>query len=93
MRLWLVSYDIADNRRRRQTANLLHTQLERVQESVFAGWLTATQSHALLNRVQIELNREQDQLRAWPLAQRQPERQRTHGQQNRLEPDPSHWMA
>lgn len=93
MRLWLVSYDIADNRRRRQAANLLKTQLERVQESVFAGWLTASQVHALLSRVQIELNKEQDQLRAWPLAQRQPERQRTHGQQDRLEPDPGHWMA
>jgi CRISPR-associated protein Cas2 len=93
MRLWLVSYDIADNRRRRRAANVLHTQLERVQESVFAGWLTATQARALLTSVQTELDMEEDQLRAWPLAQRQPERQRTHGLQDRLEPDPSHWMA
>jgi CRISPR-associated protein Cas2 len=93
MRLWLVSYDIADNRRRRRTANVLHTQLERVQESVFAGWLTASQARTLLTSVQTELNTQQDQLRAWPLAQRQPERQRTHGQQDRLEPDPSHWMV
>ncbi len=93
MRLWLVSYDIADDRRRRRTANMLNTQLERVQESVFAGWLTATQARHLLASVQIELDMKQDQLRAWPLAQRQPERQRAHGQQDRLEPDPSHWMA
>jgi CRISPR-associated endonuclease Cas2 len=71
----------------------MNTQLERVQESVFAGWLTATQARNLLASVQIELDMEQDQLRAWPLAQRQPERQRTHGRQDRLEPDPSHWMA
>ena len=44
MRLWLVSYDIADDRRRRRTANVLHTQLERVQESVFGGWLMASQA-------------------------------------------------
>lgn len=93
MRLWMMSYDISDDRRRRRTASVLHTQLERVQESVFAGWLTAMQARSLLASVKIELNMQQDQLRAWPLAQRQPERQRAHGQQNRLEPDPNHWMV
>lgn len=93
MRLWLISYDIADDHRRRCTASVLLTQLERVQESVYAGWLTATQAQTLLARAQAELDMQHDQLRAWPLAVRQPQRQRTHGQQHTLEPDPSHWLV
>lgn len=93
MRLWLVSYDIADDRRRRCTAATLLTQLERVQESVFVGWLTASQAHALLAKVRAQMDMQQDQLRAWPLSVRQQQRQRTHGQQQALETDPSHWLV
>jgi CRISPR-associated protein Cas2 len=93
MRMWLVSYDIADDRRRRRTASVLQTLLEPVQKSVFVGWLTAAQARMLLAKAQSELDMDEDQLRAWPLAMRLPQRQRTHGQQSPLMPDPSHWLV
>ena len=92
MRLWLVSYDIADNRRRRRTAHVLQTLLEPAQESVFVGWLSAEQARRLLAQAQAEMDIQEDQLRAWPLAARQTQRQRTHGQQCPLAPEPSHWV-
>lgn len=40
MRLWMICYDIADNRRRTQVAHWLADQgAERTQESVFECWL------------------------------------------------------
>ncbi|HRI93047.1 MAG TPA: CRISPR-associated endonuclease Cas2, partial [Accumulibacter sp.] len=47
MRLWVIAYDIADDRRRRELARLLGRQAERVQESVFEGWLCGAEVYSL----------------------------------------------
>lgn len=93
MRLWMVSYDIADDTRRRRAAAVLHTQLERVQDSVFEGWLKAAEARLLLAQTQAVLDARCDQLRAWPLAMRTPQRQRVHGAQQAVASTPDHWMV
>ena len=65
--LWVICYDIADNRRRNRIANALLGYGERVQESVFECHL----DNALLRRLQAELlpliNTDTDRLRYYPL--------------------------
>jgi len=65
--LWLICYDIADDRRRYRVAKALLGYGERVQESVFECHL----DNALLRRLQAELrpllNEAADRLRYYPL--------------------------
>ena len=80
MRLWVLTYDIADDRRRRQLAKCLGKQLERVQESVFEGWLTQGELRVLLEEAAPLLDLSVDRLRAYPLAVRKQSRYQTYGQ-------------
>ena len=65
--LWVICYDIADNRRRNRVANVLLGYGERVQESVFECHL----DNSLLRRLQAELlplvDPDADRLRYYPL--------------------------
>ena len=65
--LWIVCYDIVDNRRRNRVAKALLGYGERVQESVFECHL----DNALLRRLQAELrplvDEIDDRLRYYPL--------------------------
>ena len=82
MRLWVLTYDIADNRRRRQLAQCLGKQMERVQESVFEGWLTQGELNTLIEEVSQLLDLTADRLRAYPLAVRKQSRYQLYGQQS-----------
>lgn len=46
-RLWAISYDITDDKRRRQVAKMLKDHGERVQDSVFECYLSAAQQQQL----------------------------------------------
>jgi len=65
--LWVVCYDITDNRRRNRVAKVLLGYGERVQESVFECHI----DNALLRRLQAELlalvDADKDRLRYYPL--------------------------
>lgn len=93
MRLWVVAYDIADNRRRRQLATCLGKRLVRVQESVFEGWMTQSESRALLDEAARLLDMTSDRLRAYPLAVRKPDRYQTYGQQRMTEKVSDFWIV
>lgn len=82
MRLWVLVYDIADDRRRRQLAKCLGKQLGRVQESVFEGWLTQGELRALMDEAAQLLDLAEDRLRAYPLAVRKQSRYQLYGQQS-----------
>jgi CRISPR-associated protein Cas2 len=92
VRLWVVAYDIADNRRRRQLAACLGKQLERVQESVFEGWLTQHESRVLMEEAANLLYLTDDRLRAYPLAVKKSDRYKAYGQQRTTEKLSEFWI-
>ena len=65
--LYLICYDTPDNRRRRQIVATLEEFAERVQWSVFEGWLTQRQRVLLERRLQRLLEPEFDNLRLYRL--------------------------
>ncbi len=65
--LYVISYDITDNRRRNQVAKLLEGFGERVQYSVFECLLTADQFSALLRRLVRRIDQDADSIRCYRL--------------------------
>lgn len=65
-RLWVVAYDIEDDRVRRRVYNILKNHGESAQYSVFECWLTANQLNRLREAVQAEVDSE-DSVRWYPL--------------------------
>lgn len=54
---YLICYDTPDNKRRRKLVKILEEMCERVQWSVFEGWMTPRQ----LNETKMRLNRVLDE--------------------------------
>lgn len=92
MRLWVIAYDVADDKRRRLLAKCLAKQTQRVQESLFEGWLTQTELNRLLSEAALLLDLAEDKLRAYPLAVRKAERYGVYGQQTATRPAPDYWI-
>lgn len=92
MRLWVVVYDITDDRRRRHLALRLGKQLERVQESVFEGWLSGIEARQLLGEIATLVDITADRLRAYPLALRTQTRYRKFGCQRPIKPYSDYWI-
>lgn len=92
MRLWVIAYDISDDRRRRQLAKCLARQMQRVQESVFEGWLTQAELNGLIAEATPLLSLEEDSLRAYPLAVRSEKCYGTHGQQQATAKRTDYWI-
>lgn len=65
--LWMVSYDVTDDRTRRQLAAQLHAFGERVQFSVFECHFTVAEARYHLGRMAQALDPATDSLRAYPL--------------------------
>lgn len=65
--LYLVCYDIVNDRRREKVAKLLQAYGIRVQKSVFECILDTEQLERLQKRLRRCLNAQQDQLRFYPL--------------------------
>jgi len=66
-RWWVVSYDIADDARRRRIAEILEGYGQRVQWSVFECSLEDAQLEALRAPLREELDGAVDSLRCYPL--------------------------
>ena len=61
MRLWMICYDISDTpRRRRIVAALSDAGAQRVQESVFEGWLDEQQRRLLERAVALLIRPQHD---------------------------------
>lgn len=93
MRLWVVAYDIADDKRRRLIVKCLSKQMQRVQESVFEAWLTQTELNSLIVDARPILNLEEDRLRAYPLAVRTEKRYGVYGQQKAIAKLTDYWIV
>ncbi len=65
-RWWVVSYDIADDGRRRWIAEILERYGQRVQWSVFECSLEDAVLEELRIRLRAELDGEEDSLRCYP---------------------------
>ncbi|MGH8477117.1 MAG: CRISPR-associated endonuclease Cas2 [Methylococcales bacterium] len=65
-RLWMISYDIEDDKVRRRVHDVLKDHGERVQFSVFECWLDRPELVELRTRLQEEIQ-DQDSIRWYPL--------------------------
>ncbi len=66
--IYLLAYDIADDKKRLKMANLLEEYGQRVQKSVFECRLNSTEHKNLLRKSQ-ELIEAEDSVRIYPLCQ------------------------
>jgi CRISPR-associated protein Cas2 len=68
MLLYIVTYDIPCNKRRKQVSDLLEGYGRRVQYSVFECVLASDQYHELRRRLKKRVKLEQDSVRFYPLS-------------------------
>jgi CRISPR-associated protein Cas2 len=68
-RLWVVSYDIADDRRLRRVAQLLEAVGSRVEFSVFECSLDLQDVASLRERLSLEIDAEADSVRYYPVCE------------------------
>jgi CRISPR-associated protein Cas2 len=83
---------MADDRRRRQIVKCLSSKMQRVQESVFEGWLTQAELNDLITEAKPILDLQEDKLRAYPLAVRKENRYGTYGQQQTTLKHTDYWI-
>jgi CRISPR-associated protein Cas2 len=85
--LWLVCYDIPDDKRRTKLAKLLEQHCQRVQYSVFECPLeTNIISHLLATRWLLVLKVSEDNLRVYPLEASAKQKVRVYGSDKPYEP-------
>lgn len=78
--LWLICYDVVDDRRRQKLAKGLEQYGQRVQYSVFECPLSEERLNQLLERRWLPLlNLQEDSLRVYPLDARAKQRTRVYG--------------
>ena len=90
-RLWMLCYDITDDRTRREIVDTLLGVGERVQESVFECMLTQDALHQLLYTLTPLLDPTSDSLRAYPMCAWCEERVNWLGLGRRAD-DPDLWI-
>jgi CRISPR-associated protein Cas2 len=66
-RLWLVSFDVADDTRRRILVDELLGYFDRVQGSVFEGYLNYDHAMTLFQRLIHQLDLDEDKLTFFPI--------------------------
>ena len=76
--LYVIGYDIADNKRRRHVAGTLEETAARVQESLFEQRMTPREADRLF-AVLLALCSAEDSLRLYPVPDTALPRARTHG--------------
>ena len=84
--LYLVTYDLPNDRRRLRLSRLLEGYGERVQYSVFEVWLNEGQLGKLLARIGRAIVAEEDSVRIYPLCAACRERRLLLGQGKPVEP-------
>ncbi|MEQ1526004.1 MAG: CRISPR-associated endonuclease Cas2 [Gallionella sp.] len=93
MRLWVIAYDIANDRRRRALVKLLAQCMERVQESVFEGWLNPMEIREVIRQTKEIIESAEDKVRAYPLALRNEKRCKTLGGQKPARHPQDYWIV
>jgi CRISPR-associated protein Cas2 len=93
MRLWVIAYDIANNRRRYGLAKLLSQRMERVQESVFEGWLNFIEIREVIAQIKEIIDPADDKVRAYPLAMKSENRYQTLGRQKLTQRTHDYWIV
>ncbi|WP_409449709.1 CRISPR-associated endonuclease Cas2 [Candidatus Igneacidithiobacillus taiwanensis] len=88
-RLWIITYDISDNARRRAVDHVLQAAGQRVQKSVFECMLTIEDLRGLRSKLQDTIDHESDSVRYYPLCSRCQNRVRWQGTGER--PDTDAW--
>jgi CRISPR-associated protein Cas2 len=68
MLIYIVTYDIACNKRRRKVSDLLEGYGERVQESVFECMLQGDHYRELRRRLKKHINESEDSVRFYPIS-------------------------
>lgn len=68
MTFYVVAYDIPDNKRRKQVADLLEGYGKRVQYSVFECVLTPPKYQQLRSKLKKKVNLKDDSVRFYPLS-------------------------
>ena len=66
-RHWLITYDVADDARRRSLEQLLQSHGERVQASKFECWLTPASMRLIWNKLSALLDSQEDCVHAFAL--------------------------
>lgn len=66
-RLYLIAYDVSNNRRRTRLVRVAQRYALRVQGSVFEGWMKPAEAADLLRRAKPLLNPAEDSLRLYPV--------------------------
>lgn len=61
----LIAYDITDNQRRLKVSKILESYSNRVQESVFEGFLTRAELEKIFKRVEKIIEKQEDSLRVY----------------------------
>ena len=77
---YLLTYDIADDKRRLKIAKIMESVGERVQHSVFEAYLTPQELEKLLKRANKAMSAKEDSLRIYQLCLTCREKVRTEGQ-------------
>lgn len=90
--LWMVCYDIADDRDRRRVERALRAVGERMQWSVFECVLTPERLKQLRAEIADEIDPETDSVRYYPLCAWCEEGIDWHGEGTRSE-DPDLWLV
>ena len=83
---YLLTCDIADDKRRLRIAKLMESVGERVQHSVFEAYLTPQQLEKLLKRIGKTMSAKEDSLRIYQLCASCREKVRTEGQRTVTSP-------
>lgn len=89
MPLWVISYDIPNDRRRRRVAAILEGYGRRAQFSVFECDLEADKLTQLERRLKREIHRSEDDVRLYPLNGADVKRIRLLGTARRYEKPPA----
>lgn len=81
---WVVSYDIVDDKRRRQVVTVLESYGQRGQYSVFECTITDQQQMTLRAKLRDVIDEDEDDIRFYPLNQADVQRIETLGKQARI---------
>lgn len=90
--LYVFSYDVSEDRRRRRIAKRLEETATRVQLSVFETTLTRTQAEALGQRLAAMLG-DGDSLRVYAIGHDSRRRSRIYGDGAPMETDQGYWVV
>lgn len=91
-KLWMVTYDISDDRARRGIEKKLKGVGERVQWSVFECYLSTPQLEELFRTLVSLIEPEHDSLRAYPFCRWCDNKLQWHGKGRRTD-DPDLWIV